>query len=320
MPENVPLTPRKGFEEVSNDLSAARDGRQPWFVLGEIFAKALATAADADLADLRTAAAAAARLSPGVLRRYVVLLERLRAIAETRGLPRDALVSEVFNGAEVAARIYDLDPERGMAALQDLKDGTVTLAGLRERLAELSASAALEPFEPEPREERRTTKSVARGLAVIRSRELKAAFMRKALAPWAEGRWGPGSSLRRRPPTRHYTSHQGFEVVGADAPDRPRAGGELFILDGREENELGYFERVFPSYLVLATFYPAFFFAFSPSTPEASVTRAVELPGLFGAGSVGVVRVTAAGTVENLVEPDGPPVPDRIGRFDVLGT
>ena len=301
-------------------MAAARDGGQPWFVLGDLFAKALATAADADLVALRTAASEAARLSPGVLRPYVVLLDRLRTIAETHGLARDELVSRVFNAAEVAARIYELDAEQGMTALGDLKAGAVTLAELRRRLAELPPPVELQPVDTEPKEERRTAKSAARGLAVVRSRELKAAFMRKALAPWAEGRWGPGSSLRRRPPTRHYTSHQGFEIVGAGAPDRPRAGGELFILDGREESELGYFERVFPSYLVLATFYPAFFFAFSPSTPDASVTRAVELPGLFGAGSIGVVRVTAAGTVETLLEPDGPPVPDRIGRFDVLGT
>lgn len=319
MAEPASLTPGKNFEDFRRQMRAARDGGQPWFALGDMFAKALATAADADLVDLRTAASEAARLSPGVLRRYVVLLDRLRAIAEANGLARDELVSRVFNAAEVAARIYDLDPEQGMTALRDLKAGAVTLAELRRRLTELPPPVELQPVDPEPKQERPTAKSVARGLAVIRSRELKAGFMLKALAPWAEGRWGAGSSLRRRPATRHYTSHQGFEIRGTGAADRPRAGLELFILDGPEESELRYFERAFPSYLVLATFYPAFFFAFSPSTPDASVARAVELPGLFGAGSLGVVRVTAEGTVETLVEPDGPPVPDRIGRFDVLG-
>jgi hypothetical protein len=308
-------------------MSAARDGGQPWSVLGDMFAKALATATDADLVDLRTAASEATRLSRGVLRRYVVLLDRLRAIAATHGLARDELVSRVFNAAEVAARIYDLDPGQGMTALRDLKAGAVTLSELRRRLADLPPPAVPQPVDPEPEQDRPTAELVPRGIAVIRSRELKASFMREALAPWAEGRWGIGSSLRRRAAgTRYYTSHQGFEIVSgdyagqlrADFAARPWAGVELFILDGREESELRYFEQVFPSYLVLATFYPAFFFAYSPSTPDGSVARAVELLGLFGAGSVGVIRVTAVGTVETLVEPDGPPVPDRTARYDVL--
>lgn len=327
MPEAASLTSGKRFENFRREMSAAREGGQPWFALGDMFAKALATAADADLVDLRTAASEATRLSGGVLRRYVVLLDRLRAIAAVHGLARDELVSRVFNAAEVAARIYDLDPEEGLVALKDLKAGAATLSELRRRLADLPPPAVLQPVDPDPKQERPTTKSAARGLAVIRSRELKAGFMRGALAPWAEGRWGIGSALRRRAAgARYYTSHQGFEIVSgdyagrlpADFAARPWAGGELFILDGREESELRYFERAFPSYLVLATFYPAFFFAFSPSTPDSSVGRAVELLGLFGAGSVGIVRVTAAGTVVTLVEPDGPPVPDRTGRFEVL--
>ncbi|MGT2503152.1 hypothetical protein ACVOMS_25015 [Bradyrhizobium guangxiense] len=301
-------------------MAAARDGGQPWFVLGDLFAKALATAADADLVALRTAASEAARLSPGVLRRYVVLLDRLRTIAETHGLARD---ETRFPGVQ-----------RGGGRGEDLRtrcragdDGPGGPQGRGRHLGRTPPTACrtsppveLQPVDTEPKEERRTAKSAARGLAVVRSREPQSRLHAQGARALGRGTLGSRKLAPPAPPTRHYTSHQGFEIVGAGAPDRPRAGGELFILDGREESELGYFERVFPSYLVLATFYPAFFFAFSPSTPDASVTRAVELPGLFGAGSIGVVRVTAAGTVETLLEPDGPPVPDRIGRFDVLGT
>ena len=317
MTEPAALTSGKDFEDLRREMSAARDGGQPWFVLGDIFSRALATASDADLPALRTAAAEATRLSPGVLRRYVVLLDRLRAIAASEGLARDALISRVFNAAEVAARIHDLDPQRGMTALLELKAGAVTLDQLRKRLTELPAPE-LEPFEEPPKEERPSKRSVARGLAAIRSRELKAAFMLKALEPWAGERWGEGASLRRRPATRFYTAHQGFEILGKAGPDRRLAGVELFILDGREESELRYFEGVFQAYLVLATFYPRFFFAFSPSTPDASVARAAALLGAFGAASVGVARVTAQGAVETVVEPSGPPAPDRTGRFDAL--
>ena len=49
------------FVDLRRGLSAARDGGQPWFVLGETFAKALAAGADADLAGLRKAASEALR-------------------------------------------------------------------------------------------------------------------------------------------------------------------------------------------------------------------------------------------------------------------
>lgn len=310
-----PLTTGKNLEKFREQLSAAREGGQPWFVLGEIYAQALATAADADLSALRTAAAEASRLSVGVLRRYVVLLQRLRAIAASEGLARDALVSRVFNAAEVAARIYDLDPEKGMTALTDLKAGAATLQELRGRLAELPP--ALEETRPE-REERPTRRSVERGVAVIRARELKAKFMLGALERRMADLWAPEARLRRRPATLFYTSHQGFEIIGGGSSDRPMAGIELFILDGEAGAELRYFEGVFASYLVLATFYPKFCFAFSPSTPDDSVARAAELLALFGAASIGVVKVTSQGDIQKVLEPKGSPVPDRTGAYDIL--
>jgi len=48
------------------------------------------------------------------------------------------------------------------------------------------------------------------------------------------------------------------------------------------------------------------------------VARAVDLVGRFGAPSIGVLGVTSGGGVEALVEPKGPPVPDRTDRYDVL--
>ena len=55
------------FVELRRSLSAARDGGQPWFVLGETFAQALAAVADADLAGLRKAASeASSKCRPAV--------------------------------------------------------------------------------------------------------------------------------------------------------------------------------------------------------------------------------------------------------------
>lgn len=313
----APLTPGKKFEEFREELAAARDGGQPWFALGELYSQALATAADADLPALRTAASEASRLSGGVLRRYVVLLERLRAIAASEGLGRDALLSRVFNAAEVAARIYDLDPKKGMAALLDLKAGAVTLEALRDRLSKIPVGT--EPTkEPAPRRMDPLPQSLARGFSAVRSRELKASFMLQALEARAADLWEPGVSLRRRPVTRFYTSHQGFEILASGAPGRRLGGVELFILDGQEDVELRHFEGLFPSYLVLATFYPRFDLAFSPSTSDASLARAVDLLGSFGAPSVGVMRVTSGGAVDVLIEPKGPPMPDRSARYHVL--
>ncbi|MFX7844923.1 hypothetical protein ABTK14_21985, partial [Acinetobacter baumannii] len=79
----------------------------------------------------------ATRLSPGVLRRYVLLLDRLRSIAAIEGLERDALLSPVFNAAEVAVRIYDRNATAGISSLRELKAGEVTLVQLRDRLTKV---------------------------------------------------------------------------------------------------------------------------------------------------------------------------------------
>lgn len=300
------------FVDLRRCLSAARDGGQPWFVLGETFAQALAAVADADLAGLRKAASEATKLSAGVLRRYVVLLDRLRTIAEAEGMPRDALVSRVFNAAEVAARIYDLDRALGVKSLTELKAGEITLVQLRERLGVLSAAAEArqsKPVRPSP-------ESSARGMAVLRARELKRGFMLHALNEHAAPIWGSGTTVKRRPTSRFFTSHQGFEILTPDA--ERRAGLEMFILDGHEESELRYLEGVFPAYLTLATFYPKFYFLFSPSTPDPSVARAVDLLALFGANSIGVLRVVPDGRVETRVEPTTRPLPDRTADYKVL--
>lgn len=284
-------------------------------MLGEIYSQALATAPDANVSVLRATAAEASRLSLGVLRRYVVLLERLRAIATSNGLTRDALISRVFNAAEVGARIYDLDPRAGMTALTDLRAGAVTLQELRKRLAELPPP--LEEVSPE-REEKPTRRSAERGFAAIRRRKLKAGFMLEALERRKADLWAPQAKLWRRPWSRFYPSQQGFEVIVEDQSDRPLSGIDLLILDGEESAELRHFEGAFPSYLVLATFYPKFWFAFSPSTPDALVTRTVQLLTLFGAESIGIVKVTREGEIEMALCPMGHPVPDRTAAYNVL--
>ncbi len=310
------LTDVKSVQTAHRALAAAKDGGQPWFVIGSVFAEALRNAREQDHRELREAAAKATRLSPGVLRRYVLLLDRLRSIAAIEGLERDALLSPVFNAAEVAVRIYDRNATAGISSLRELKAGEVTLVQLRDRLTKVPVELTEPSDAPDAVEgETRMQRNERIGGAVIQERSVKVAFMLQALRESLPSLWPEAEKIQRRPPSPFFTGHQGFEVVGKYPEKAGFAGIEMLILD---RDRIDYLERALPSYLTLATFYDRFYFAFSPGTPAGYVSHAAELLDAFDAGSIGILVVSSEGAVNAMTGPRAGPVPSRVGNYALL--
>lgn len=315
MPETA-LKNAESLAEFRRAISAAKNGGQPWFVIAALLSGTLRETRERDHAELRAEAAAATRLSPGVLRRYVLLLDRLRNIAELQGLEREAFLSPVFNAAEVAVRIYDRNAEEGLTALRELKAGDVTLVQLRERLSkvpvELEGPAeADEKFGREMQMERNDRI----GRSVVQERHLKVSFMHQALEADRPTRWPNTAKIRRRPRSPFFTGHQGFEVVEDDPKGSVICGIEMFVLD-RDRSD--YFDGVFAANLTLATFYDRFYFVFSPGTPAGYVSHAADLLRKFGAASVGILVVSETGAVGEMVKPQTSPVPNRVESYALM--
>lgn len=310
------LTNAESIAEFRRTLSAAKNGGQPWFVIATLLSDALRGTRERDHAELRAEAAAATRLSPGVLRRYVLLLDRLRNIAELQGLERAAFLSPVFNAAEVGVRIYDRNAEEGLAALRELKAGDVTLVQLRDRLSKVPVE--LEgPAEADEKlgREMQMERNERMGRTVIRERHLKVSFMLQALEADRPALWPDSAKIRRRPRSPFFTGHQGFEVVGADPQGAVIAGVEMFVLD---RDRPDYLDDVFASYLTLATFYDRFYFAFSPGTPAGYISHASDLLRKFGAASIGILVVSDAGAVAEMIKPHAGPVPNRVDDYALM--
>jgi hypothetical protein len=72
-----------------------------------------------------------------LLNRYISAFARTKLIAETSRLQPPDLLSPVFNGVEAAVKLYDVDPDRGLYALLQLKEGKTTLAAVRSKLVAL---------------------------------------------------------------------------------------------------------------------------------------------------------------------------------------
>ena len=315
MPESG-LTRLESGKGAASALAAAKNGGQPWFVIGSIFADALRNNREQDHREVREAAAEATRLSPGVLRRYALLLDRLRSIAAIEGLDQDALLSPVFNAAEVAVRIYDRNAAAGISALRELKAGDVTLVQLRDRLTKVPVELTGPSDAPDAVEgEARMQRNERIGGAVIKERFVKIAFMLQALRGSRPSLWPEAEKIRRRPQSPFFTGHQGFEVVGKDPEKAIFAGIEMLILD---RDGIDYLERALPSYLTLATFYDRFYFAFSPGTPVGHVSHAAELLEAFDAGSTGILIVSSEGAVTAMTKPRSGPVPSRVGNYALL--
>lgn len=295
-------------------MRQARDGGQPWFVLGSLLKEALDAAPDdAAVARIRLSAAETARLSPGVLRRFVSLLDRLQAIATVEGLDVDALTSPVFNAAEVAVRIYDRNPAVGLQAIRDLKAGQTTLVKLRELLSTVPAKVATRDTGEVSNEGQpaRTRGQLFVERLYARHASMEDAIGRTSMVP-------PGAvTAKRRSVSFVRTGSGSLEIVTrvSNMERKLHAAAELLVY---ENDEVSTFERHFPAFALLATLYPAFYLVFSPVTPPQYQEAALRLIDEFGIRSIGVWKTTDRGDVERLHDPSGPPEPNRMDRYPLF--
>jgi hypothetical protein len=301
---------------VIDAMHEARRGGQPWFVAARLLRDTLARAPDESAASrIRSQAAEATRLSPGVLRRYVALLDRLDGIATIEGFDMNAIVSPVFNAAEVAVRIYDRNPEEGVKALLELKAGDATLVQLRERLTKVPVWLPDTDERTAAVRQRRKNESAAK--AFFERLAVRIAFMSQALerSPLMPS----GGRLVRRRSTSLFSSREGSLEIVTESADGAEvtihAGAELLVY---ERGEVRSFERAFPALALLATFYPRFHLVFSPGTPVDYVEAAQRLIALFGTASIGIAKVNIDGDLQRILEPTGPPQPDRTVKFTAL--
>lgn len=295
-------------------MREAREGGQPWFVLGTLLKESLDAAADdAAVARIRLSGAEAAQLSSGVLRRFVSLLDRLQAIALIEGLDVEALTSPVFNAAEVAVRIYDRNPEVGLQAIRDLKAGQTTLVKLRELLSTVPAKVAARNARQAEEGGRpaKTAGELFTERLYARHASMEDAIGRTPMVP-------PGAMTSKRRSTSFVRTGSGsLEIVTSvsNLERKVHAAAELLVY---ENDEVSSFERHFPAFALLATLYPAFYLVFSPVTPPQYLEAALRLVDQFDIRSIGIWRTTDGGEVERLLDPSGPPEPNRMDRYGLF--
>ncbi|QOZ06669.1 hypothetical protein XH96_03400 [Bradyrhizobium sp. CCBAU 51765] len=288
-------------------MASARSRRRPWFEIAEILAEWLEAAPDGSAASrIRERAAEATELSQGVLRRYVSVLSKLRAIARKEGIDLEDLVSMDFNPSEVAVRIHDRNPAEGLKALQNLKAGAATLASLRERLATVPVDAPGEGVASKGWHYHDSS------LTKLRTTHV---FMEQALQRHSPLLTDPSMMLRARPPVGFAAGgHGSLEIAKRGAlPFEVVAGVELLVY---ENGPVRAVERDFPAFALLATLYPRFDLVFSPTTDGGFVDAVRALIDAFRTRSIGIMQVTPDGALDTIVEPSGPPTPDRRSAYE----
>ena len=275
---------------------AKRTGR-PWFELAELLARGFGEATDGvELQDLQAAAVDAAGYSAGLLKRYVTLLERLTAIAAAAGVPRESIMSPVFNSAEVAARIYDKNPAEGLESLRRLALGELTLQEVRDRLVQAAAA----PLK---------TAGLSDTLVRRAQRERSLLDFMEIKLPLARKLWGPDVTVVRD--GWHFIRQHEFVVK---RKGKPVAGVAVYDADSIKFDI--HIDFQFPYSLLAASFFKTFYVAFSPSSSPRQIERMIGILDFMKAGSIGVFQMHEDGRIEVFRQPKGRPQPDRTSQYD----
>ena len=277
----------------------ARASRAPWHAHAKALIAAIDAADDQDeVAELLAASARASGLSLQILKRYISVLRRTRDAAALAALKVETLVSPVFNAQEVAVRLYERAPEQGLQSLKDLAERRVTLATLRERLADA-------PTIDSAGERAR--------VAVQQAKSLKRDLMETALSTSAERIWGRGAKAQLRVRLLYF-GMKGFEIIGADGS--VVAGVDLLTPDMRQSRD--YLANWISRPLTIAPFFEKFYLAFAPVASEDIVGRSIELLAWLQYDWIGVLTVDRDGNVTVAREPSGDPTPNLVNRYEAL--
>jgi hypothetical protein len=268
--------------------------RTTWHAIAKIMRGAVNDGWTAE--EVRQLAREETHLSWGVLTRYLNVLRRVEIAAVVARLPLEELLSDGFVGVELACRLYDRSLEDGIRALLGLRAGEFAPTDLRTWLDDAPAGDA-------------DSDVLARGRLLRRNAsEIRAV---EDAAEEARGNLFPNDSIIRRRRGLQYFRRVGLEILSKDGA--PLVGLDV-VTDSslrRESLDAGLAQSV-----LLSTFFPRFYLAFSPGTEIAAIEDARAALEMIGVPWVGLVRVSGEGRLERpLREPDGPPVPDRSSRY-----
>ena len=293
MSPEIPLTPLS--EHIAQVLHLRRTA--PWHELARWFEMAVGSELYAP-PEARALAGRMCGMSAGLVGRYIVAYRRIRRIAEESGVAMETLLSDSFNGCEVACRLYDRSPDQGFESLVGLREGRQSLASVRRRLKEVAAPPDSE--------------AAARG-ALLRRRGLEIEAVETALAASAESLFGRGSEVVRRPGLRLFR-RVGFEVVARDGS----VAAGLDLLTSQADRQRDELDEGFGASALLATHFPKFHYVVSPGSEPDIAARAVETVSRFGMRWFGVMRVEPDGGIEVLRPAKGRPNPDRTAEYPNL--
>ena len=147
----------------------------------------------------------------------------------------------------------------------------------------------------------------------LRRRGLELQSTETALERGLSAHFPKDSFLQRRPHLRFFR-RLGMEVRRAD-------GACLCGLDlvwSPDDGATEELEADFPAAHLLSLYFPAFYFVFSPNSPQRSVDHAISTLELFGCRWFGVMRVRGDLSIEIPRKPRGRPDPDRVAEYESL--
>lgn len=270
-----------------------------WFVVAGLMRKAIGSG-DAQSAEVREAAQKATGLSWGILTRYLNVLGRIERAASFANVPPDDLLSLGFNGVELAVRLFDRSPERGIEALLGLHDGTITVADVREWLARAPAGAADADVVARSRLLRRN----AAGIQAV-----------EEAAEAARGSLFPKDSIIQRRRGLRYFRRTGIEVLAPDGS--PLQGLDVVTEQSSTRDPL---DAGLAQSVLLSTFFRRFYLAFPPAVDVSAVGRAGEALDQLFVPWIGILCATTDRRFEVVREPASSPVPDRSRLYSTISS
>lgn len=297
-------------ESLEEEIRRACQRGTPWFVLAELLHSRISTASAGDTAEIKGLACAVSGYSIGLLNRYVSAFARTRLIAEASHLNPSDLLSPVFNGVEAAVKLYDVDRDRGLDALVQLKEGKTTLAAVRSKLVEAkelqTAVAGLPGFTVIPRRLSNVERE-RRHASIIRS-------LQSGFAPlsgqYEKADWRKLDKLLRC---------ESLYIVDRGDKDCVRTGVEM--VEAGPESDFNHVDTIIPAAILRSSFFKQYYLVFWTKDADAHAKRAARLLKWLEVNSIGALTVEADGLIRGHPElPYGLPEPehDRSSKFEAM--
>jgi hypothetical protein len=264
--------------ELTEGLRAARQQGLPWHHLGRLLQKRFEGSENwIRRTEIWAEAGEAAGLAPLVLKRFLVLMNKLDRVSDQTGIPPADLVSPSYGAVELALRLYDRDAGLGLYALSELRERRMTIEGLQKILSETPAGSA-------------DPSAVSRSVS-LRERGILMRLCEDALSEQAGATFGAGSTIVRRPILKYFR-RVGFEIL---AGSRILGGADLHLPEASEGKDSP--EELAQS-LLLACYLPTFHLVFAPGVAASTVEAAEQALDALHMTSVGIIIVDDGGAVK----------------------